>query len=272
MISGFIVDPDRKKMSKSRGAPVTPMPLVNQYGADAVRYWAANGRPGMDMAFDETVFTIGGKLVTKLYNAGKFVLMQEAESRRNHHRTRPSIRQRPPRHRPPSNRRLRTLRVRPSPPDHRDLLLGLLHRQLHRTRKTPRPIRNRPRRKSLSSSNPTPSPKHPPPTIRPLRPNNHRRSLVLDLRPRNQLQILNPPGVRDETLIPASHVIPRKPESRGAGNELSDVSGVCPGRVNGEAGGRVAPASGGNVRRTKGARASAAQRKTASGGCPTATN
>ena len=78
MISGFIVDPDRKKMSKSRGAPVTPMPLVNQYGADAVRYWASNGRPGMDMAFDPTVFTIGGKLVTKLYNAGKFVLMQEA--------------------------------------------------------------------------------------------------------------------------------------------------------------------------------------------------
>ena len=79
MISGFIVDPDRKKMSKSRGAPVTPMPLVNQYGADAVRYWASNGRPGMDMAFDETVFTIGSKLVTKIYNAGKFVLMQEAD-------------------------------------------------------------------------------------------------------------------------------------------------------------------------------------------------
>ncbi len=79
MISGFIVDPDRKKMSKSKGVVVTPMPLVNQFGADAVRYWASNGRPGMDMAFDETVFTIGGKLVTKLYNAGKFVLMQEAE-------------------------------------------------------------------------------------------------------------------------------------------------------------------------------------------------
>ena len=79
MISGFIVDPDRKKMSKSRGVAVTPIPLVNKYGADAVRYWASNGRPGMDMAFDENVFTIGSKLVTKLYNAGKFVLMQEAE-------------------------------------------------------------------------------------------------------------------------------------------------------------------------------------------------
>ena len=79
MISGFIVDPDRKKMSKSRGVAVTPIPLVNKHGADAVRYWASNGRPGMDMAFDETVFTIGSKLVTKIYNAGKFVLMQDAE-------------------------------------------------------------------------------------------------------------------------------------------------------------------------------------------------
>ena len=78
MISGFILDPDRKKMSKSRGVAVTPMPLIERYGADAVRYWSANGRLGMDMAFDETVFTIGQKLVTKLYNAGKFVLMQEA--------------------------------------------------------------------------------------------------------------------------------------------------------------------------------------------------
>ncbi len=79
MISGFIVDPDRKKMSKSRGVAITPVPLVNQFGADAVRYWASNGRLGMDMAFDESVFTIGQKLVTKLYNAGKFVLMQDAE-------------------------------------------------------------------------------------------------------------------------------------------------------------------------------------------------
>lgn len=75
-ISGFIVDPDRKKMSKSKGTVITPLPLVEQYGADAVRYWSANGRLGMDMQFDESVFKIGGKLVTKLYNAGKFVLSQ----------------------------------------------------------------------------------------------------------------------------------------------------------------------------------------------------
>ena len=78
MISGFIVDPDRKKMSKSRGVAITPLPLIEKYGADAVRFWSANGRLGTDMAFDESVFSVGTKLVTKLYNAGKFVLMQSA--------------------------------------------------------------------------------------------------------------------------------------------------------------------------------------------------
>ena len=79
MISGFIVDADRKKMSKSRGVAITPVPLIDKYGADAVRYWSANGRLGKDMTFDESVFTVGTKLVTKIYNAGKFVLMQSSD-------------------------------------------------------------------------------------------------------------------------------------------------------------------------------------------------
>jgi valyl-tRNA synthetase len=74
-ISGFIVDPDRKKLSKSAGnMPDDPMTLIERHGADAVRYWAANGRPGMDMTFDEGQMKIGRKLAIKLLNASKFAL------------------------------------------------------------------------------------------------------------------------------------------------------------------------------------------------------
>jgi len=73
VISGWILDPDRKKMSKSRGNVITPNHLLEQYSSDAVRYWAARARLGVDTAYDEAVFGNGKRLVIKLFNAAKFV-------------------------------------------------------------------------------------------------------------------------------------------------------------------------------------------------------
>ena len=78
VISGWILDPDRKKMSKSRGNVITPINTIEQFGSDAVRYWAGSARLGTDTTYDESVFLIGNKLVTKLYNAAKFVLSHDS--------------------------------------------------------------------------------------------------------------------------------------------------------------------------------------------------
>ena len=73
-INGWILDPDRKKMSKSKDNVLTPTPLIEQFGADGLRYWACRAAPGTDTAADPAQMKVGRRLAVKLLNASKFAI------------------------------------------------------------------------------------------------------------------------------------------------------------------------------------------------------
>ena len=130
-ISGFVLDPDRKKMSKSKGNVVTPLALLQEHGSDGVRYWAARGGPGVDTAFDPGQMKIGRKLAMKVLNVSKFVLAGEQPEGRRHRALDRGMLQNLAVARRRGHRGARELRVREGARQDRIVLLGFL-RQLRR--------------------------------------------------------------------------------------------------------------------------------------------
>lgn len=74
MVSGFVTL-GGEKMAKSKGIVVEPQTILDKYGADALRFWAASSKLGEDLEYQEKDLLTGHKTITKLWNAARFVSM-----------------------------------------------------------------------------------------------------------------------------------------------------------------------------------------------------
>ena len=76
LIHGLVRDAQGRKMSKSLGNGIDPLLVIDQYGADALRFTLATGNaPGNDMRFSDEKVKASRNFANKLWNAARFVLM-----------------------------------------------------------------------------------------------------------------------------------------------------------------------------------------------------
>lgn len=74
-ISGWVLDPNGKKMSKSKGNTIAPQDVVAKYSNDALRFAAASSKLGQDIPYPEKEVQTGIKVANKIFNANKFASM-----------------------------------------------------------------------------------------------------------------------------------------------------------------------------------------------------
>ncbi len=177
-ISGWVLDPDRKKMSKSKGNVLTPMALLERYGSDAARYWAAGARLGVDATFDEGQLKIGRRLAVKILNASRFALSHDGEPGEVTRALDRVDAGRPGRAGGRGHPQLRGLGLHRRPDRDRAILLALL-RRLPRAGQEPRLRQPRRRGGRLGPGRPATGPRDAPPAIRPVPPLRHRGGLVV---------------------------------------------------------------------------------------------
>ncbi len=75
IVSGWVLDPQGKKMSKSKGNTISPQEQIEKYGADPLRFASAGQKLGMDIPFKEQELKSGKKMVNKLFNANKLATL-----------------------------------------------------------------------------------------------------------------------------------------------------------------------------------------------------
>ena len=182
-INGWILDKDRKKMSKSKGNVITPMATLEEFGSDAVRYWACNGRPGTDTALDigrhEDRPPAGDQGPQRVeVRPGPAGRRPDSRARRRAHAARRRAAGAAGHARRRGDGRPRRVRLRAGARGHRDVLLVLL-RRLRRAGQDARLRRGHGERDRLGPGDAGAGPLRPAPPLRPVPPLRHRRGLEL---------------------------------------------------------------------------------------------